>query len=173
MGLFLVFSKKIGDPYFDPPEATVSFSEGAIVGTRRLLEPAKVSGGNNVGGQRAFITSYSIAGGNQEGNFRLHETKGGVNPTGISGKLKYPWHNITHQSADFNVEMISLCYFANCFVYLYTENWNTNGGVSYVHLETLKSLDRETSSSYLLNISATSTSQSNDIFFSGTMFKKY
>ena len=31
--------------------------------------------------------------------------------------------------------------------------------MSYVHLETLKSLDRETTASYLLNISATASEQ--------------
>ena len=43
-------------------------------------------------------------------------------------------------------------------------NWER--GVSYVHLETLKSLDRESTASYLLNISATATSrsQANDVF---------
>ena len=43
-------------------------------------------------------------------------------------------------------------------------------GVSYVHLETLKSLDRETTASYLLNISATaSTSASSNDPFRGKL----
>ena len=47
---------------------------------------------------------------------------------------------------------------------MFSGNWDR--GVSYVHLETLKSLDRESTASYLLNISATATSssQSNDLF---------
>ena len=36
-------------------------------------------------------------------------------------------------------------------------------GVSYVHLETLKSLDRETTASYLLNISATASEQTQQV----------
>ena len=35
--------------------------------------------------------------------------------------------------------------------------------MSYVHLETLKSLDRETTSSYLLNISATASEQTQQV----------
>ena len=35
--------------------------------------------------------------------------------------------------------------------------------MSYVHLETLKSLDRETTSSYLLNISATASEQTQQL----------
>ena len=35
--------------------------------------------------------------------------------------------------------------------------------MSYVHLETLKSLDRETTASYLLNISATASEQTQQV----------
>lgn len=35
--------------------------------------------------------------------------------------------------------------------------------MSYVHLETLKSLDRETTASYLLNISATASEQAQQV----------
>ena len=72
-------------PYFDPPQTTVSFSEGAIIGSRKLLELAKMPRGSD-----AVITSYSIVGGNQESSFRLHETKGQenvVSTLGIGGRI--------------------------------------------------------------------------------------
>ena len=72
--------QQLGAPYFDPPQATVSFSEGAIIGSRLLLEPAKISPGSD-----AVITSYSIVGGNKESSFRLHETKGQENIIGTLG----------------------------------------------------------------------------------------
>ena len=74
-------------PYFDPPQATVSFSEGSIIGSRLLLEPAKIQPGSDY-----VISSYSIVGGNEESRFRLHETKGQENVVGTlghSGKCKY------------------------------------------------------------------------------------
>ena len=69
-------------PYFDPPQATLSFSEGAIIGSRLLLEPAKLPSGSD-----AVITSYSIVGGNEESSFRLHETKGQENVVGSLGNI--------------------------------------------------------------------------------------
>ena len=122
----LTCSQQFGAPYFDPPQATVSFSEGAIIGSRLLLEPAKILPGSN-----AIVTSYSIVGGNEESSFRLHETKGQENVVGTLGS---------------------------------GGNWER--GVSYVHLETLKSLDREATASYLLNVSAIAAppTQSNDLF---------
>ena len=81
---------------FDSPTSTVSFSEGAVVGTQRLLEPAKGS-----------VAAYRIVSGNDGKHFRLHETL-------------------------------------------------TANKITYLHLETLKPLDREVRDGYLLNISATS-----------------
>ena len=45
--------------------------------------------------------------------------------------------------------------------FAYIGKWER--GVSYVHLETLKSLDRETTASYLLNISATASEQAQQV----------
>ena len=58
----------------------MSFSEGAIIGSRLLLEPAKIPPGSN-----DVITSYSIVGGNEDSSFRLHETKGQDNVVGSIG----------------------------------------------------------------------------------------
>ena len=55
-------------PSFNPPEASVSFSEEAVVGTRRLLEPASI----DAPGQ---IVSYEIVGDSSESPFRIHETR--------------------------------------------------------------------------------------------------
>ena len=74
------FIQKYGAPYFDPPQATVSFSEGSIIGSRLLLEPAKIPPGSDY-----IISSYSITGGNEESRFRLHETKGQENSVGTLG----------------------------------------------------------------------------------------
>ena len=46
-------------------------------------------------------------------------------------------------------------------IFAYIGKWER--GVSYVHLETLKSLDRETTASYLLNISATASEQAQQV----------
>ena len=67
-------------PYFKPSQATVSFSEGAIIGSRLLLEPAKLPSGSD-----SVITSYSIVGGNEDSSFRLHETRGQDNVVGSFG----------------------------------------------------------------------------------------
>ncbi len=48
--------------------ATVSFSEGAIVGTRRLLEPASLPGSS-------ALANYTIVQGDEDNVFRLHETR--------------------------------------------------------------------------------------------------
>ena len=58
----------------------VSFSEGSIIGSRLLLEPAKIPPGSDY-----IISSYSIVGGNEESRFRLHETKGQENSVGTLG----------------------------------------------------------------------------------------
>ena len=67
-------------PYFENTQTTVSFSEGAIIGSRLLLTPAKLPKGSD-----AVITSYAIVGGNEESSFRLHETKGQENVVGTFG----------------------------------------------------------------------------------------
>ena len=87
---------------FPEPEASVSFSEGAVVGTRRLLEPATVQGGASDQQQ----ISYSIVTGDWDNRFRLVHHPGSGPSSG------------------------------------------------YLHLETLKPLDRELSDQYNLNISA-------------------
>ena len=85
---------------FDSPVSEVSFSEGAVVGTRRLLELAK-----------GPVTAYRIASGNEGNRFRLHETR-----------------SIAEDR------------------------------IRYLHLETLKPLDREERDSYSLNITASTGS---------------
>ena len=88
---------------FPEPETSVSFSEGAVVGTRRLLEPATVQGGASDQQQ----ISYSIvAAGDWDNRFRLVHHPG------------------------------------------------RGPSAGYLHLETLKPLDREMSDQYNLNISA-------------------
>lgn len=54
-------------PTFNPAEATVSFSEEAVIGTRRLLEPATI----DPPGQ---IVSYEILD-DPNSLFRIHETR--------------------------------------------------------------------------------------------------
>ena len=51
------------------PDVRTSFSEGAIVGTRRLLEiePGRTG--------RVAAAGYAIVGGNKEGTFHLHQTR--------------------------------------------------------------------------------------------------
>ena len=49
------------------PDGRTSFSEGAIVGTRRLLEIEQTGIGSRVAG-------YAIVGGNEEDTFHLHQT---------------------------------------------------------------------------------------------------
>ena len=49
------------------PDARTSFSEGAIVGTRRLLEIEPGSAGR--------VAGYAIVGGNEEDTFHLHQTR--------------------------------------------------------------------------------------------------
>ena len=49
------------------PDVRTSFSEGAIVGTRRLLEIEP--------GRPGRVAGYAIVGGNEEGTFHLHQTR--------------------------------------------------------------------------------------------------
>ena len=72
-----------------------------------------------------------------------------------------------HQSCDTMLYINNNTYVLYAIMFdvaLFLGNWER--GVSYVHLETLKSLDRETTASYLLNISAVATppTKSNDLF---------
>lgn len=122
------FAKKRFTPYnyfydstaqlaFEPSEAAVEFSEGAVVGTRRLLAQA-------VGDEE--VAGYSLVAGNEDGHFRLQETRAGDDRdedrddgSSLSGGV----------------------------------GSSGSGKILYLHLETVRKLDREAKDGYRLNVS--------------------